>query len=45
MFDCIDWPTDISGVMWRELNGQRVDGGDVDGNEHPTSGWDVMGDM
>jgi hypothetical protein len=44
MVDYIDWPTDISDVMWMELNGQRVDGGNVEGNERPTSRWDVMGD-
>jgi hypothetical protein len=44
MADCLDWPTDISDVMWRELNGQWVDGGNMEGNEWPMGGWDVMGD-
>jgi hypothetical protein len=35
MVDCIDWPLEISYVMWRELNGQWVNGANVKGNGWP----------
>jgi hypothetical protein len=34
MVNSIDWPMNISYVMWRALNRQGVDGGDMEGN-----GW------
>jgi hypothetical protein len=34
----------ISEVRWRDFNGKWIDGGNVEGNEWITGGWDVTSD-